>query len=134
MCVCYYRRPMSAVPTFCVVFLYLYPDFVAFPPPIVEKNIMEYLLYHWQNIAHCFGPNKYIYDMIYMVTQVCFNRDMHRNLHNLHPSHISGSRSASPFIFSHTVDNNGQISPSLSDYGSIVPSPIPSDSSALIVL
>ena len=59
---------------------------------------------------------------------------MHR-LH-LHPSHISGGRSASPLIFSHTVDANGQISLPLSDrdYGSIAPSPImiPSDSSLIV--
>lgn len=57
---------------------------------------------------------------------------MHR-LH-LHPSHISGGRSASPLIFSRTVNANGQISPPLSDrdYGSIGPSPIPSDSPFIV--
>lgn len=55
---------------------------------------------------------------------------MHR-LH-FHPSHISGGRSASPLVFSRTVDVNGQMSLPLSEYGSIAPSPIPSDSSLIV--
>lgn len=55
---------------------------------------------------------------------------MHR-LH-LHPSHASGSRSASPLIFSRTVDVNGQISPPLSHHGSVAASPILPDSFLIV--